>query len=198
MGNSQSGNSKTTSCGVDASILLAQVSVLLVGLDNSGKSTIVNQLRKRKDKLRPNQITPTVGFKQESIVWAPEACQLTIWDMSGQSRYRPLWHHYFEIVSGIIFVVDLSDRARMSIVKDELDRILQHKKLEHKPILFLANKVDHPDAVSPEDIWVALRLGDIEEQYGHVVHIKKTNGLSGEGVKAGLEWLATFMRPDYR
>ncbi len=35
---------------------------------------------------------------------------ITCFDMSGQSRYRSLWEHYYVQVEAIIFVVDSTDR----------------------------------------------------------------------------------------
>ena len=46
--------------------------------------------------------------------------------MSGQGRYRNLWEHYYEETQAIIFVVDSSDKLRMSVVKDELNQLLDH------------------------------------------------------------------------
>ena len=61
--------------------LFLQVNVAVVGLDNAGKSTIINHLK--EFRVNTQDITPTVGFKREIIHWAPENCQITIYDMSG-------------------------------------------------------------------------------------------------------------------
>merc|ERR1712070_1042300 len=41
-----------------------QVKVCVVGLDNSGKSTIPNQMK--PDKVSINEVTPTIGFTTEN------------------------------------------------------------------------------------------------------------------------------------
>lgn len=41
--------------------------------------------------------TPTVGFRVEEF--AKDNLNFTIFDMSGQSRYRTLWEHYFWCVA---------------------------------------------------------------------------------------------------
>ena len=56
----------------------------MLGLDNAGKSTIVNHLKEYR--MKPDEITPTVGFKREIIHWVPENCELTIYDMSGKQH----------------------------------------------------------------------------------------------------------------
>lgn len=37
-----------------------------------------------------------------------------------------MWVHYFKEAEAVIFVIDSADKMRMSVVKDELDRMLNH------------------------------------------------------------------------
>jgi len=53
---------------------------LLIGLDNSGKSTIINHLRPWDKQVQ--EIAPTVGFGVEKL--RLERLSLTVFDMSGQ------------------------------------------------------------------------------------------------------------------
>jgi ADP-ribosylation factor-like protein 6 len=54
------------------------------------------------------EVTPTVGFQVEAF--SKNNLNFTIFDMSGQSRYRELWSHYYREVQAIIFVLDSTDR----------------------------------------------------------------------------------------
>ena len=67
----------------------------------------------------------------------------TVYDMSGQGRYRSLWEHYYTDVEAIIFVLDSTDRLRMCVAKEELIQLLGHEDImkTKAPILFFANKV---------------------------------------------------------
>lgn len=67
----------------------------------------------------------------------------TVYDMSGQGRYRSLWEHYYADVEAIIYVLDSTDRIRMVVAKDELEQLLAHEEIvkSKAPILFFANKV---------------------------------------------------------
>ena len=53
----------------DLAILLGvkkrQAHILIVGLDNSGKSTVINHFK--SESSRPDQIVPTIGFNVEKI-----------------------------------------------------------------------------------------------------------------------------------
>ena len=118
-----------------------QARVLVVGLDNSGKTTIINHLKPKKAAGPSAEITPTVGFQVEEF--KKNNINFTVYDMSGQSRYRSLWEHYYVDVQAIIFVLDSTDRLRMCVAKEELLQLLGHEEIKktRAPLLFFANKV---------------------------------------------------------
>ena len=127
-----------------------QARVLVVGLDNSGKTTIINHLKPKKAAGPNAEITPTVGFQVEEF--KKNNINFTVYDMSGQSRYRSLWEHYYTDVQAIIFVLDSTDRLRICVAKEELLQLLGHEEIKktRAPLLFFANKVRqqmHEDAV---------------------------------------------------
>jgi ADP-ribosylation factor-like protein 6 len=86
-------------------------------------------------------VTPTVGFQVEEFT--KNNLNFTIYDMSGQGRYRSLWEHYYADVQAIIYVIDSTDRIRMCVAKEELDMLLNHDEIKRSraPLLFYANKV---------------------------------------------------------
>ena len=101
---------------------------------------------------------PTVGFAVETFT--KDNLGFTVFDMSGQGRYRNLWEHYYPECAGIIFCVDSTDKIRMCVAKDELESMLAEKNIKERsvPILFFANKMDLPTAESPllhEDAFAA-------------------------------------------
>ena len=87
------------------------------------------------------EITPTVGFQVEEF--SKNNINFTVYDMSGQGRYRSLWEHYYTDVEAIIFVLDSTDRLRICVAKDELIQLLSHEEImkTKAPVLFFANKV---------------------------------------------------------
>ena len=68
-----------------------KVCVLVVGLDNSGKSTIINYLK--PDKRKSVDIAPTIGFSVDEFDIL--GMRVTCFDMSGQGKYRDLWENYY-------------------------------------------------------------------------------------------------------
>ncbi|XP_054280831.1 ADP-ribosylation factor-like protein 6 [Macrosteles quadrilineatus] len=160
-----------------------EVKILVVGLNNSGKSTVVNNLK--SDDTKASEIVPTLGlnvdkFKHQNVTF-------TAFDMSGQGRYRDLWEHYYKDCEGIIFVIDSSDRLRLAVVRDELDLLLQHPDIATRqiPILFFSNKMDLREALSSVKIAAGLGLEQIMDKPWHIC---ATNALTGEGLQEGMEW----------
>ncbi|XP_059090977.1 ADP-ribosylation factor-like protein 6 isoform X2 [Tigriopus californicus] len=161
-----------------------ECNVLVVGLDNSGKSTILNHFK--PDDQKHSDIVPTVGFNVERF--KNHNVGFTAFDMSGQGRYRNLWEHYYKDCQGIVFVVDSSDKLRMVVAKDELDMLLQHPDIRSRkiPILFFANKMDQRESMSSVKVSQTLGLERIMDKPWHIC---ASNAVTGEGLHEGVEWL---------
>lgn len=81
--------------------------ILMVGLDNAGKTTILY-------KLKIGEVVttiPTIGFNVENVEY--KNLKFTVWDVGGQQTIRQLWKHYYSNTDGIIFVIDSHDNRRL-------------------------------------------------------------------------------------
>ncbi|EMP37601.1 ADP-ribosylation factor-like protein 3 [Chelonia mydas] len=67
-----------------------EVRILLLGLDNAGKTTLLKQLASEDI----SHITPTQGFNIKSV--QSQGFKLNVWDIGGQRKIRPYWRNYFE------------------------------------------------------------------------------------------------------
>ncbi|XP_053312898.1 ADP-ribosylation factor-like protein 6 [Spea bombifrons] len=161
-----------------------EVHVLCLGLDNSGKTTIINKLKPANAQAQ--DIVPTIGFSIEKF--KTSSLSFTVFDMSGQGRYRNLWEHYYKECQAIIFVIDSSDKLRMVVAKEELETLLNHADVKHKriPILFFANKMDLRDSLSSVKVSQMLCLESIKDKPWHIC---ASDGLKGEGLQEGVDWL---------
>lgn len=162
--------------------------MLVVGLDNSGKSTIIDRLKPQSQ--RQVDVAPTVGFTVDEFTKG--AITFTVFDMSGAGRYRTLWEQYYRDAQAVIFVIDSGDQLRLVVAKDELDNMLKHPNMASRkiPALFLANKKDLPTALQPPAIAQALKLEDIKDRAWNIV---QSNALTGEGLDKGTDWLAEML-----
>ncbi|XP_036965359.1 ADP-ribosylation factor-like protein 6 isoform X4 [Acanthopagrus latus] len=166
-----------------------EVNVLCLGLDNSGKTTIINQLKPANTQTQ--EIVPTIGFNIEKF--KNSSLSFTVFDMSGQSRYRNLWEHYYKESHAIIFVIDSGDKLRMVVAKEELEILLNHEDIRCKrlPVLFFANKMDLDGAMSSVKVSQMLSLENIKDKPWHIC---ASNAIKGEGLQEGLEWLQDHIK----
>ena len=129
-----------------------EIRVLVVGLDNAGKTTVVKKINGEDI----SKISPTLGFNISSLHL--NADRLNVWDVGGQKTLRTFWRNYFEKTDALVWVVDSADVARLQDCKNELDAILKEEKLVDASLLVLANKQDVEGAMSGREIAEALGL----------------------------------------
>eukprot|EP00199_Chlamydomonas_sp_CCMP681_P003593 CAMPEP_0119104100 /NCGR_PEP_ID=MMETSP1180-20130426/2401_1 /TAXON_ID=3052 ORGANISM="Chlamydomonas cf sp, Strain CCMP681" /NCGR_SAMPLE_ID=MMETSP1180 /ASSEMBLY_ACC=CAM_ASM_000741 /LENGTH=181 /DNA_ID=CAMNT_0007088773 /DNA_START=124 /DNA_END=669 /DNA_ORIENTATION=- len=160
--------------------------VVMVGLDNAGKTTILYRMSLGETV----QSTATVGSNVEVVRY--KNIQMEIWDLGGQQSLRPFWATYFKMADCVIMVVDSTDRARIGVTKAELMILLENEDLARTPILVLANKQDLKDAMSQEEMTTALSLHSVRN---HDWHIQACCALTGEGLLEALAWVYQRTRP---
>ncbi|GME68787.1 unnamed protein product [[Candida] boidinii] len=158
-----------------------EIRMLMLGLDNAGKTTILYKLKLGKTK----QTVPTVGFNVETIKY--KNMTMHTWDIGGQERIRALWRHYFSGTDALIFVVDAADRDRLDNAKKELYKVINDKELKNCLLAVLANKQDLPNALKPKELIQELELENIHDHNWCVIPTVATNGV---GLTEVLSWIS--------
>ncbi|XP_042219561.1 ADP-ribosylation factor 3-like [Homarus americanus] len=154
--------------------------ILMVGLDGAGKTTVLYKL-----KLGEVVTTiPTIGFNVETVEY--KNVSFTVWDVGGQERIRPLWRHYFQNTSAIIYVVDSNDPDRLAESREELELVLQNEEVAGCSLLVLANKQDLPQAVSVARVTDVLNLRQMHRPW----YVQATCAINSSGIYEALDWLA--------
>jgi len=154
--------------------------ILVLGLDNSGKTTILKKLSDEDI----THIMPTQGFNVKSLMH--EGFKLNVWDIGGQKMIRPYWRNYFDSCDALIYVIDSADRRRLEETGVELSQLLEEDKLAEVPVLVFANKQDLMNAIPASEISETLNLHMIRDR---VWSIQPASAKTGEGLQEGMEWV---------
>ncbi|CAK7227321.1 ADP-ribosylation factor protein 3 [Sporothrix bragantina] len=89
-----------------------EYSVILLGLDNAGKTTFHEQVKALFSPIQPApppklQTVPTVG-QNVSTITLPDM-YMKLWDVGGQLSLRKLWQSYYQSCHAIVFIIDSTD-----------------------------------------------------------------------------------------
>ncbi|GAQ78921.1 ADP-ribosylation factor [Klebsormidium nitens] len=160
-----------------------EMRLLMVGLDNAGKTTIV----KRINGEDTSTISPTLGFNIKTMQY--KNFRLNIWDVGGQKTLRAYWRNYYEQTDGMIWVVDSSDLRRLDDCRAELHGLLKEEKLAGASLLIFANKQDITGALRPEQIAKVLQL-DLMDGSRHW-KIVGCSAVGGDGLLTGFDWIVS-------
>lgn len=161
--------------------------ILVLGLDNAGKTTFLYQLKLGEviDSI------PTVGFNVENVEY--RNVRFTAWDVGGQKKIRSLWRHYYHGADGLIFVVDSADMCdeRVADAKDELHGMLSEPELEGVKVVVMANKQDQARSATPSKVADHLNLHSLKK---HEWYVQGCCATTGEGVHDGLDWMVDALK----
>ncbi|HUX98680.1 MAG TPA: ADP-ribosylation factor-like protein [Candidatus Deferrimicrobium sp.] len=125
--------------------------VLVIGLDNAGKSSVINIIQRELGLDTLLNIKPTRGIFREQVEL--QSLKMSLWDLSGQKTYREQFtveekNLIFEEVDIILFVVDIQASDRFQEVFDYLSNVITvlTRFKESPPTIILCHKAD-PDFI---------------------------------------------------
>ncbi|KAG6772925.1 hypothetical protein POTOM_024355 [Populus tomentosa] len=169
--------------------------ILVLGLDNAGKTTILYRLQMGEVV----STIPTIGFNVETVQY--NNIKFQVWDLGGQTSIRhicafgfhiaPYWRCYFPNTQAVIYVVDSSDTQRIGIAKEEFHSILEEEELKGAVVLIFANKQDLPGALDAAAVTEALELHKIKSRQWAIF---KACATKGEGLFEGFDWLSNTLK----
>ncbi|KAF1347905.1 ADP-ribosylation factor family-domain-containing protein [Delphinella strobiligena] len=158
-----------------------EMRILMLGLDNSGKTSIVKSIMGEDI----HSVSPTLGFIIKTIDY--DGYKLNIWDVGGQKTLRTYWKNYFEKTDTLIWVVDATDRERIDDCRAELEGLLLQERLMGASLLVFKNKSDVRGCMDEEEIRKALRLDTIKTH--HTWTIMTCSAMTGQNLQEGLQWV---------
>ncbi|CAL6007889.1 ADP-ribosylation_factor 1 [Hexamita inflata] len=166
-----------------------EVRVVMLGLDGSGKTSLLYQwkLNELVDTI------PTIGFNVETV--KRNKLALTLWDVGGQEKIRPLWKHYLQNTLVLFYVIDSSERnfQRVQETKNQLVNMMSNDELARAAIIILFNKSDLPNSFTDEEIEdeYNLKIGETELKINqiHKMKVMRTSALSPDNLTEILDWI---------
>ncbi|RMX63809.1 hypothetical protein KXD40_006253 [Peronospora effusa] len=150
----------------------AELHLLIVGLDDAGKTTLLEQLKSifsKKTGIPLDKIPPT-------------------------ERLRAIWNKYYSESHGIVFVIDSANEGRFQEAKETLHAMLSNPELSGIPLLVLANKMDLEDAQTVNHISGML---DLVDHQGAVASYSVCV-LTKEGIEGAMNWLVDAVKSSDR
>uniref|UniRef100_A0A8C9GCB9 ADP-ribosylation factor-like protein 1 n=1 Tax=Piliocolobus tephrosceles TaxID=591936 RepID=A0A8C9GCB9_9PRIM len=162
-----------------------EIRILILGLDNAGKTTILNRMQLGEVV----RTIPTIGFNVETVNY--KNLKLQVWDLGGQSSIRPYWRCYYKNTNAIIYVIDSSDNERLITTKNEINIILKDPELEGVILVVFANKQDVENCLSISQISKDLNLTSIRNRQWAIFSTSATKNL---GITEALDWLVNNLK----
>lgn len=164
--------------------------LLMVGLDNGGKTSLLAMLQSKFSVIR--DMVPTRGVQREEINFF--GYPIISWDLGGQVQFREKLYFekpelYFSDANILIYVVDIQDSERFEESANYFNKILDILKNlnENIPILIVLNKCD-PDIIKTA-AWeynvkdIKKRFDKIREEIeGYVFEYRETSIFNKESV----------------
>lgn len=145
------------SIDVTIAVKAQSIQFAVLGMDNAGKSSIVNMLQGKGHV----KTKPTIGFRPVSMM-LDEQTTIRFYDIGGSKKIRDIWGQYYHDAHAIIYVVDLSeqDETRKQECKALFDATMAHSFVSGKPLLVLGNKADVDGGMSVDDLSSFLNLSE--------------------------------------
>ena len=135
---------------------LPDYKIVLLGIDNVGKSTLVytllehihnlENLKLDEDETKHNRIPITMGFNCESVDY--KNLHLVFYDIAGQAMTRQVWYHYMKDTDLFMYMIDLENKDRYVESINSLFAFIEDTDSEFPglllkiPIFIVLNKID--------------------------------------------------------
>ncbi|KRX04149.1 P-loop containing nucleoside triphosphate hydrolase [Pseudocohnilembus persalinus] len=136
-----------------------ELELSIVGLQNAGKTTLVNTMATGKFE---EDTIPTIGLNHRQLKKGKVSMKL--YDLGGQPRFRESWEKYCRSADVIIFVVDSADMSNLDTASTQLHQLISYPSLEGIPLLVLGNKNDLKESLQEQQLVEKMDLKSIKDR----------------------------------
>lgn len=192
------------------SIFAKPSSILFLGLDNAGKTTLLHKLKEDvtntyEPTRHPSNAEIEIGNMKANIM-----------DLGGHESARLAWNEFFFRCDGIVFLVDVKDEKRYNMVNEVWNEVLKmsgklgndenrNEVIIGPPVVVLMNKIDlvgrdaeniHEDSALTEFVMQSTGIREDDSVYRPIRII--WTSLVDEGLEGGIldafVWLDKMIR----
>mmetsp|Transcript_6647 Transcript_6647/g.11327 ORF Transcript_6647/g.11327 Transcript_6647/m.11327 type:complete len:219 (-) Transcript_6647:21-677(-) len=154
--------------------------LLFLGLDNAGKTTLLQMLK--NDKMTAQ--LPTLHPQSEQIVIGK--VRYTCFDLAGHETGRRIWKDYIVSADCLLFLVDSADRTRFPEAAEEIKMLLAEPMVQALPLAVIAQKTDLPEAASEAEFAEAMGVNGLGDR---PVKVFCTSCVKRTGLADSLNWI---------
>ena len=161
-----------------------EMTILLVGNSNAGKSSFVYWFRKQKFKTNPRVTTGG----EPSFIGARINGQhyvVTLMDTAGTERFQSVPQSWYRYTDGAIVMYDITDFESFKYVTIWKQRVERNCRNDNIPYILVGNKVDIEGQLHIEGEKVAEDL----KMDGYL----KTSALTGEGINTAIKTIIALV-----
>ncbi|RWS26318.1 ADP-ribosylation factor-like protein 13B [Leptotrombidium deliense] len=175
------------------------INLLIIGLDNAGKTTTVKNLLGES----LNDVVPTIGFSTVNMK-KYKSFRVELYDLGGSRSIREIWRNYYALVHGFIYVIDSTDVSRIDEIKQNFAKVLSNEKVSGKPILVLINKQDVIDSIDEVELCSQLDLESVVNEYKCPTKIESCSAVyagfklkKDENISKAYKWLLEYIESNW-
>eukprot|EP00727_Mastigamoeba_balamuthi_P011692 m51a1_g7145 hypothetical protein (213) ;mRNA; r:316907-317835 len=175
-----------------------EYSVLLLGLDRAGKTTLLDEFRRflglvAAGEPREREYRPTTGT---GVARGSHArCRVCVTDLGGREKSRRAWVHYYADTHAILWVIDASDQERAQESVAVLGQTLEAPELASCPVCVVFTRADVGGASAAAEGLEGAVAAAVARAAGGPRDLGFARvGEEGAGVKDVADWVARCLR----
>ena len=173
--------------------------LVLVGDGGVGKTSVRRQYL-GKGFISSHIATIGVDFAQKYVTVDNTTCRLVIWDLAGQTGFERVRKHYYQGLSALVLVYDMTNRESFDNATRWLVEAYKYSG-EIPPTAILANKVDLRETSDSSEL-VSVEEGKafakmFTEKLGVPSIFYETSAKNGENIQETFSNLTRLMISEY-
>ena len=176
--------------------------IVVVGLDGSGKTSLLYRLRNPRDTFIPKSVSTSTICRQ-LVFFSFGGCKYQAIDLGGIERVRHHWKNNVPKAKAVIFMIDGIETSRLATVRKELHKVVfggmrgrwrLFKRGYIPPLVIMLNKCDSDVAIDTDSAMEHIDYTKIKRHLGSEnVRIFPVSVKDGRGYEPAIRWVTDQM-----